>query len=51
MSDCAAWVTSDPPYMAEGKRKAGEGIVSMCRRKTAQRAELKAKKDEENKKR
>ena len=34
----------------ENKRKAGEGIVSMRRRKTAQRAELKAKKDEENKK-
>lgn len=33
------------------KRKSGEGIVSMRRRKTAQRAELKAKKDEENKKR
>ncbi len=35
----------------EGKRKAGEGIVSMRRRKTAQRAELKAKKDVEDKKR
>ncbi len=35
----------------EDKRKAGEGIVSMRRRKTAQRAELKAKKDAENKKR
>ena len=35
----------------ENKRKSGEGIVSMRRRKTAQRAELKAKKDEENKKR
>jgi len=35
----------------EGKRKAGEGIVSMRRRKTAHRAELKAKKDVENKKR
>ena len=33
------------------KRKPGEGIVSMRRRKTAQRAELKAKKDEEDKKR
>ncbi len=33
------------------KRKAGEGIVSMRRRKTVQRAELKAKKDIENKKR
>ncbi len=33
----------------EDKRKSGEGIVSMRRRKTAQRAELKAKKDAENK--
>ncbi|MGQ0442331.1 MAG: ribosome biogenesis GTPase Der [Methylophilaceae bacterium] len=33
------------------KRKSGEGIVSMRRRKTVQRAELKAKKDEENKRR
>jgi GTP-binding protein len=33
----------------EEKRKPGEGIVSMRRRKTAQRAELKAKKDAENK--
>jgi len=31
----------------EDKRKPGEGIVSMRRRKTAQRAELKAKKDAE----
>ena len=31
----------------EEKRKPGEGIVSMRRRKTAQRAELKAKKDAE----
>lgn len=31
------------------KRKPGEGIVSMRRRKTAQRAELKAKKDAEEK--
>ena len=41
------WSFAEP----ENKRKAGEGIVSMRRRKTAQRAELKAKKDEENKKR
>jgi GTP-binding protein len=33
----------------EDKRKPGEGIVSMRRRKTAQRAELKAKKDAETK--
>ena len=40
------------PYAeAPNKRKPGEGIVSMRRRKTAQRAELKAKKDAENKKR
>lgn len=40
------------PFAEEpDKRKPGEGIVSMRRRKTAQRAELKAKKDEENKKR
>ena len=32
----------------EEKRKPGEGIVSMRRRKTAQRAELKAKKDAED---
>ena len=32
----------------EDKRKPGEGIVSMRRRKTAQRAELKAKKTEED---
>ncbi len=35
----------------EDKRKPGEGIVSMRRRKTAQRAELKAKKDVEEKQR
>lgn len=33
----------------EDKRKPGEGIVSMRRRKTAQRAELKAKKDVDEK--
>jgi len=33
----------------EDKRKPGEGIVSMRRRKTAQRAELKAKKEVEDK--
>ncbi|MFA6040284.1 MAG: ribosome biogenesis GTPase Der [Methylophilus sp.] len=41
----------DNPYADPDKRKAGEGIVSMRRRKTAQRAELKAKNDAENKKR
>jgi GTPase len=42
----------DNPFAEpKDKRKAGEGIVSMRRRKTAQRAELKSKKDEENKKR
>jgi GTP-binding protein len=41
----------DNPYADPDKRKAGEGIVSMRRRKTAQRAELKAKKDAEDKKR
>lgn len=39
------------PFAEPEKRKSGEGIVSMRRRKTAQRAELKAKKDAENKKR
>lgn len=42
---------ANPFAEPENKRKAGEGIVSMRRRKTAQRAELKSKKDEENKKR
>ncbi len=42
---------ANPFAEPENKRKAGEGIVSMRRRKTAQRAELKAKKDEENKNR
>lgn len=38
------------PYAEDDdKRKSGEGIVSMRRRKTAQRAELKAKKDDEDK--
>jgi len=41
----------NPFAEAPDKRKSGEGIVSMRRRKTAQRAELKAKKDKENKKR
>ncbi len=41
----------DNPFADTEKRKPGEGIVSMRRRKTAQRAELKAKKDVENKKR
>ncbi|MBM3350436.1 MAG: ribosome biogenesis GTPase Der [Betaproteobacteria bacterium] len=40
----------DNPFAeTEDKRKPGEGIVSMRRRKTAQRAELKAKKDAEEK--
>ncbi len=39
----------DNPFAEPDKRKAGEGIVSMRRRKTAQRAELKAKKDIEEK--
>lgn len=37
------------PYAEDDKRKSGEGIVSMRRRKTAQRAELKAKKVDEDK--
>ena len=41
----------DNPFAEPDKRKAGEGIVSMRRRKTAQRAELKAKKDVEDKSR
>lgn len=41
----------NPFAEAPDKRKSGEGIVSMRRRKTAQRAELKAKKDADNKKR
>lgn len=40
---------SNPFADDEEKRKPGEGIVSMRRRKTAQRAELKAKKDAEDK--
>ncbi len=39
------------PFAEPEKPKRGEGIVSMRRRKTAQRAELKARKDEERKKR
>lgn len=35
------------PFAEPDKRKAGEGIVSMRRRKTAQRAELNARKNEE----
>jgi GTP-binding protein len=38
---------SNPFAEDDDKRKPGEGIVSMRRRKTAQRAELKAKKDVE----
>jgi GTP-binding protein len=41
----------DNPFAETDKRKAGEGIVSMRRRKTEQRAELKAKKDVEDKSR
>lgn len=40
---------SNPFAEDDDKRKPGEGIVSMRRRKTAQRAELKAKKDVEEK--
>jgi len=40
---------SNPFAEDEDKRKPGEGIVSMRRRKTAQRAEFKAKKDTEEK--
>jgi GTP-binding protein len=40
---------SNPFAEDDDKRKPGEGIVSMRRRKTAQRAELKAKKDVEDK--
>lgn len=39
------------PYAEPEKPKKGEGIVSMRRRKTAQRAELKARKDSERAKR
>lgn len=39
----------DNPFAEPDKCKAGEGIVSMRRRKTAQRAELKAKKEVEDK--
>jgi GTP-binding protein len=39
----------DNPFAELDKRKAGEGIVSMRRRKTAQRAELKAKKEIDDK--
>lgn len=42
----------DNPYAdAVEKRKSGEGLVTMRRRKTARRDELKSKKDKENKKR
>jgi len=41
----------DNPYADSDKRKAGEGIVTMRRRKTARRVELKSKKDQESKKR
>lgn len=39
------------PYAAPEKRKAGEGIVSMRRRKTAQRVAMKTKREDEEKKR
>lgn len=41
----------DNPYADKDKRKANEGIVTMRRRKTERRAELRSKKDQENKKR
>ena len=42
----------DNPYAdAVNKRKKGEGIITMRRRKTARRVELKEKSDKENKKR
>jgi GTPase len=41
----------DNPYDSVDKRKSGEGLVTMRRRKTARRVEVKAKKDQENKKR
>ncbi len=40
----------DNPFAEPDKRVQGEGIVSMRRRKTAQRAELNARKNEETKK-
>jgi GTP-binding protein len=40
---------ANPFAEPEDKRKPGEGIVSMRRRKTAQRAELKARKESEKK--
>jgi GTP-binding protein len=40
----------DNPFAETDKRVQGEGIVSMRRRKTAQRAELNARKNEETKK-
>lgn len=39
------------PFAEPDKRKAGEGIVSMRKRKTEQRAQLKARKEEERNKR
>ena len=42
----------DNPYVnATEKRKSSEGVVTMRRRKTQRRVELKSKKDEENKRR
>jgi GTPase len=40
----------DNPYDSTDKRKSGEGLVTMRRRKTARRAEVRAKKDQEGKK-
>jgi GTP-binding protein len=39
------------PFAEPEKRKAGEGIVSMRKRKNEQRAKLKERKDEERNKR
>ncbi|QVL45421.1 MAG: ribosome biogenesis GTPase Der [Methylophilaceae bacterium] len=41
----------DNPYADKEKRKSSEGIVTMRRRKTERRAELRSKKDQDNKKR
>ena len=41
----------DNPYAASDKRKSGEGLVTMRRRKTARRDELRTKKTEDKKKR
>jgi GTP-binding protein len=41
----------DNPYADKDKRKPSEGIVTMRRRKTERRVELKSRKEQENKKR